>query len=87
MHELPYVMTFTILHKNVVTFTILHNNVVDANYLMLLSRPWLWDVKISHDWANDLVTIQGNGIIMTIDVTKHLGNDNKWQEVLMCYGF
>jgi hypothetical protein len=77
VHELPYVMTFTILHNNVVTFTILHNNVVDANYLMLLDRPWLRDVKISHDWGNNLVTIQGNHIVITIDVTKHLGNDTK----------
>jgi hypothetical protein len=49
VHELPYVMTFTVLHNNVMTFTILHNNVADANYLMLLNRPWLWDVKILHD--------------------------------------
>jgi hypothetical protein len=40
MHGIPYV----------VTFTVLHNNVVDASYGMLLGRPWLQDVKVSHDW-------------------------------------
>jgi hypothetical protein len=67
VHELPYVMTFIVLH----------NNLVDANDMMLLSRPWLWDVKILHDWGNNLVTIQGDSIVITIDVTKHLGNDTK----------
>jgi len=34
-----------------------------------------------------LVTIQGNGIVKMIVVTKHLGNDTKQLEVLMCYNF
>jgi hypothetical protein len=33
----------------IITFTILHNNVVDSNYFMLLRRPWLRDVKVAHD--------------------------------------
>lgn len=34
-----------------------------------------------------MVTIQGNGIIKMIVVTKHLGNDAKQPEVLMRYNF
>jgi hypothetical protein len=30
-------------------FTILQNSVVDFNYSMLLERPWLRDVKVTHD--------------------------------------
>jgi len=69
-----------------VTFTVLHNNVVDASYKML-GKPWLEDVKVSHDWGNNLVTIQGNGIVLMIIVTKHLGNDIKRLEMLVCYNF
>jgi hypothetical protein len=42
---------------------VLHNNLVDAIYSMLLGRLWLQDAKVSHDWGNNLVTIQGNGIV------------------------
>jgi hypothetical protein len=38
-------------------FTILHNSVVDSNYSMLLGSPWLRDVKVAHDWGNNIVTI------------------------------
>jgi hypothetical protein len=57
------------------TFTILQNNVADSNYSMLLERPWLKDVKVAHDQGSNVVTIQGNGIIITIIVTKHLGGE------------
>jgi hypothetical protein len=42
---------------------------------MLLGRPWLRDVKMAHDWGNNIVTIQGNETIRTIIVTKHLGGE------------
>jgi hypothetical protein len=36
----------------------LKNNVVDFNYSMLLGRPWLKDVKITHDWGNNVITFK-----------------------------
>ncbi len=44
---------------------------------MLLGKPWLRDVKVTHDWGNNTMTIQGNGTIKTIMVTKHLGVEVK----------
>jgi hypothetical protein len=41
----------------IITFTILQNNVVDLNDSMLLGRPWLKDVKVTHDWRSNIVTI------------------------------
>jgi hypothetical protein len=53
VHGIPYITTFIVLQ----------NNVVDSNYLMLLGRPWLRDAKVAHGWGNNIVTIQGNGIV------------------------
>jgi hypothetical protein len=39
IHGIPYVATFIVLK----------NNVVESNYSMLLGRPWLIDVKVTHD--------------------------------------
>jgi hypothetical protein len=50
---------------------------VDSSYSTLLGRPWLKDVKMAHDWGNNIVTIQGNEIVRTIIVTKHLGGEVK----------
>jgi hypothetical protein len=47
VHGIPYIITFTILH----------NNVVDYNYSMLLGKPWLRDVKVAHDWGSNTITI------------------------------
>jgi hypothetical protein len=44
---------------------------------MLLSRPWLRDAKMSHDWGNNTITIQGAGMVRTIHVTKKLGAPTK----------
>jgi hypothetical protein len=54
-------------------FTMIQNNVLDSNYFMLLGRPWLKDVKMFHDWCNNIIIIQGMGIVRTIHVTKKLG--------------
>jgi hypothetical protein len=62
VHDIPYITTFTILH----------NSVVDSSYSLLLGRPWSRDAKMVHDWGNNIVTIQGNGIVITITITKHL---------------
>jgi hypothetical protein len=53
VHGIPYITTFTILQ----------NSVVDSSSSMLLERPWLREVKMAHDWGNNIVTIQGNGTI------------------------
>ncbi len=73
VHGIPYITTFTVLH----------NSVVDSSYSML-GRPWLKDAKVAHDWGNNIVTIQGNGIVQTITITKHLGSEVRRPKVLLC---
>jgi hypothetical protein len=77
VHGIPYITTFTILQ----------NNVVESSYSMLLGRPWLKDAKVAHDWGNNNVTIQGNVIVRTITVTKHLGGEVRRPKVLLCYDY
>jgi hypothetical protein len=67
VHGIPYITMFTTLQ----------NSMVDSNYSMLLGRPWLRDAKVAHDWGNNIVTIQENGTIITIILTKHLGGEIK----------
>ncbi len=67
VHGIPYITMFTLLH----------NSVVDFSYSMLLGKPWLKDAKMAHDWGSNNITIQGNGTIKTITVTKHLGGEVK----------
>jgi len=47
VHGIPYV----------VTFIVIHSIVLDSNYLILLGHRWLKDVKVSHDWGNNIITI------------------------------
>jgi len=54
---------------------------------MLLRGPWLRDVKISHDWGTNIIAIQGNGIVKTIAVPKHMSSQTKCPKVLLCYDF
>jgi hypothetical protein len=54
---------------------------------MLLKHPWLKDVKVSHDWKIDNVTIHGMGTLRTIHVTKRHGGQTKKPKVLICYDF
>jgi len=54
---------------------------------MLLGRPWLRDAKMSHNWGNNIITIQGVGTIKIIHVTKKLGAPTKLLEALVCYDF
>jgi hypothetical protein len=65
VHGIPYVTMFIIFQTYVVNFS----------YSMLLGRPWLKDVKVAHDSGTNIVTIQGNGIVKTMTITKHLGGD------------
>jgi hypothetical protein len=42
---------------------------------------------MAHDWGSNTITIQGNGTVKTITVTKHLGGEVKKLEVLLCYDY
>jgi len=54
---------------------------------MLLGHLWLRDVKVSHDWGNNTITIQETNTFRTIPITKKLGTLTKHPEVLVCYDF
>jgi hypothetical protein len=54
---------------------------------MLLNKPWVKDAKVTHDWGNNMITIQGNGTIKTIKMTKHLGTNLKKPKVLICFDY
>ncbi len=58
---------------------------LDSNYSMLLGHPWLKDAKVSHNWGNNTITIQGIGMVGTIPITKKLGAPTKHLEVLICH--
>jgi hypothetical protein len=47
----------------------------------------LKDAKVAHDWGSNIVTIQGNGIVRTIIITKHLGSEIRKPKVLLCYDY
>jgi hypothetical protein len=40
-----------------------------------------------HNWGNNLINIEANGIVHTITLTKHLDNNTKRLELLLCYDF
>ncbi len=71
----------------IVTFIVIQINVLDSRYSMLLDCPWLKDAKVFHDWSNNIIIIQGIGIVRTIHVTKKLGASTKHSKVLVCYDF
>ncbi len=77
IHGIPYVMTFATMK----------NNVLDASYFMLIGHPWLHNVKDTHDWGNNLVTVDGNGIMHTIVMNTNLDSNMKWLKVLFGYNF
>jgi hypothetical protein len=41
--------------------------------------------KVTHDWGNNVIIVQGNGIVKTILVDKKLGAKTKKPQVLVCY--
>jgi hypothetical protein len=43
--------------------------------------------KVAHNWGSNIVTIQGNGIVKTITVTKHLGDEIRKPKMLLCYDY
>ncbi len=77
VHGIPYITTFTLLQTSV----------VDSSYSMLLGRLWLKDVKVAHDWGIYTITIQGNGIVKTITITKHLESEIRRPKMLLCYNY
>jgi hypothetical protein len=42
---------------------------------------------MAHDRGSNIITIQGNGIIRTITITKHLGSEITKLEMLLCYDY
>jgi hypothetical protein len=54
---------------------------------MLLGCPWLKDVKVFHDWGNNITIIERANIIWTIPIIKKLGAPTKCPKVLVCYDF
>ncbi len=74
-HGIPYIAMFTVMK----------NNVLDSNYSVLLSQRWLRNPHVIHDRGNNLITIESNGMMQTIVVTKHLDNNTKHLKVLLCY--
>jgi hypothetical protein len=75
IHGIPYIATFTILKNSVVNFS----------YFILPGKPWLKDAKVTHDWGNDVIRVQGNGMVRTISVNKKLGIETRRPQVLVCY--
>ncbi len=75
IHGIPYIITFTLMK----------NNVLDSSSSMLLSWPWLCNTCVIHDWGNNLITIEGNGMVWIIVVTKDLDNNTRCPKVLLCY--
>ncbi len=67
------------------TFKIVKNNVLDSIYSMLLNQPWLRDALVTHDWGNNLITIESTRTMQTIIMTKNFDNNSKFHEVLLCY--
>ncbi len=54
---------------------------------MLLGRPWFRDAKVAHDWANNVITIQGNETIKTMSINKKLGAKTKRPRIFVYYDF
>jgi hypothetical protein len=52
---------------------------------MLLGRLWFKDVKVTHDWANNVIIVQGNGTIKTILVNRKLGARTRRPRILVYY--
>jgi len=54
---------------------------------MLLGHLGLRDVKVSHDWDNNIINIQGANIVIIIPVTKKIKKPTKRPKILVCYDF
>jgi hypothetical protein len=65
----------------------MQNNVLDGSYSMFLGWPWLRNAKVIHDRGKNLITIEGNGAIWMILITKCFDVNTKWPKILLCYDF
>jgi hypothetical protein len=54
---------------------------------MLLDHPWLKDVKVFHDWGNNIIIIKGIGTSITILVITKFRTPIKQPKALVCYNF
>jgi hypothetical protein len=71
IHGIPYITSFIVMKYSV----------VDFKYSMLLGRLWFKDAKVTHDWGNNVIIVQGNGRIRTISINKKLGAKIKRPQV------
>lgn len=53
----------------------------------MLFIPWLHNVKVIYELSNNLITIEGNGIVHIITITKYMHNNTKRQGVFLYYDF
>ncbi len=65
----------------------MNNKAVDPTYSMLLGHPWLWDAKVIHDWGTNMVTIESNGIVKPIFVSKYLNGNIRGPQIIISYNF
>ena len=78
IHGIPYIVTLTIIDCQT----------IKSDYSMLLSRPWLRNAKVIHDWTNDQVQIMGNGTVKTVKINRQiLGYEAVTSHALVCYNF
>jgi hypothetical protein len=77
IHDIPYIIAFTIMN----------NKAVDPTYSMLLGHPWLRNAKVIHDWGTNMVTIKDNGIVKTIFVSKYLSGNIRKPQTIVSYNF
>jgi hypothetical protein len=54
------------------TFIIIQSSVLDSSYFMLLGCPWLRDVKVSHDWANNTLLYRESIKLEPYPLLRHL---------------
>jgi hypothetical protein len=59
----------------IVTFMVMNNKTINPTYSMLLGHPFLQDAKVIHDWGTNMVTIEGNGTINIVSVSKYLSGN------------
>ncbi len=75
------------IHGNpyITTFIVIINNVIESNYYMLLRKPWFKDVKVTHDWGNNLIIVQNNVIIIKKIDNMKLGAKTRRSQILVYY--
>jgi hypothetical protein len=52
---------------------------------MLLGKHWLKYAKVTHDYSNNVIIVQGNGTFITILVNWKFGVKTKKPQVFVCY--